>query len=180
MPTGRNKYITDEFIPIIVSGKITGSSDENYLRSAVDMTRAFTSAKLVLDCDSSVKLRNRVEGDKMLYTVKTAEDLIHQADISHRSPTWVYCNGNEELSKETMTLEDWLEARSDWVQNALDVMKKLIPKTRAKVVFLLFQENDGKRNQLHEIARMAFVSSFRNQCIVIAENKDVVANLKKS
>ena len=177
--TGGNKYITDEFIPIIVSGKITGSPNETELRKTLDLTRAFTSAKLVLDCDSSVNLRNRVENDKMLYTVRTAEDLILQADISHTSPTWVYCNGNDELSRESMSMEDWLEYRSDGIQNALDAMKKLIPKSRAKVVFLLFQGNHTGRDPLYEIARMSFVSSFRNQCIVIAENNDVVADLKK-
>ncbi|XP_053381828.1 sterile alpha motif domain-containing protein 9-like [Mercenaria mercenaria] len=179
MLTGGNKYITDEFVPIIVSGNITGLSKEETLRKELDMKRAFKSAKLVLDFDSSVKLRSKVEDDQMLFTVKTAEDLTLQADLSHTSPTWVYCNGNEELSKENMTMENWLEERSDGVKNALDVMKKLIPKTRAKVVFLLFQANSTERDPIHEAARMSILSSFRNQCIVIAENDEIIKDLKK-
>lgn len=182
MLTGGNKYITDEFIPIIVSGNISKSPKEAEIRQKLDIERAFASSKLILDFDNSVKLREKVEGDKKLYTVQTAEDLIVNNDISHTISTWVYCNGNEELSeqkKERMSIDNWLESRSDGVKNVLDCMKKLIPKTRAKVIFLLYQTNLTERDPIYEVARMAFVSAFRNQCIVIAETEDVVKELKQ-
>lgn len=179
MLTGGNKYVTDEFVPIIVSGKLSGSPREETIRNQLDVEQAFASSKLILDFDNSVELRKKVEREKVLFGVKTAEDIVSENEISYRSPTWVYCNGNKELSEDRMSIENWLEHRSDGVKNALDIMSKQIPKTRAKVVFLIFQRNMTERDPIYEIARMAFVSSFRNQCIVIAESEENTKELQK-
>ncbi|XP_053382578.1 sterile alpha motif domain-containing protein 9-like [Mercenaria mercenaria] len=180
MLTGGNTYVTDAFIPVIVSGKISGIPDELETRAHMkEMAMAFTSSAFVIDCDDSVLLRKDVEGNKRIFHVKTAEDLVTQNEISETSPTWLYCNGNNELSKEAMEIENWIDNRAEGVRKAFEKLKNIIPKSRAKIIFLVFQSNKAENDLLREIARMAFVTYFKNKCVILAEQDDDVSFVRK-
>lgn len=138
MLTGGKNYVTDAYVPIIVTGKVSGSSNEFDIRTEIEaMSMAFTSSILVLDCDDSVQLRKRIENGKRIFHVKMAENLLTDSEISHSSSTWLYVNGNKELSKGAMIIESWMDNRAEGVRKALENAKERIPKSRAKVIFII-------------------------------------------
>lgn len=182
--TGGNKYVTDAYIPIICSGDMSACKNEfdicNHLFS---MATAFTSATAVFDFNSSVELRNGVERGNTYFLVKMAEDYStkrprRESDLVGDSSIWLYSNGNEELGKDKMTSEMWYEYRLGGVKNALQQLRQEIPFKRGLMIFLVFQKTI-EYDPMLEIARESLLTIFKDECIVIAENEDILGEWRK-
>lgn len=184
--TRGNKYVTDELLPVMVLGRLSGSQRETEIRKALDIDRAVTSCELVLDFDSSVELRNKVEEDKTSFLIKTAENVSQSAksksetfDQSEYLPVWLYCNGNEDLETVAFGLPEWMRSRAEGVKKALGQLRKTIPKDRGLLIFLIFDAPSQYQDPLFEIARDALVSSYRDECIVISDKEENITYLKR-
>ncbi|XP_053381830.1 sterile alpha motif domain-containing protein 9-like [Mercenaria mercenaria] len=184
--TRGNRYVKDELVPIIISGKISDSIGEREIREQLDVDRAFTAAELVLDFDSSVRLRNKIEENKSSFLVKTAENILHpgkqkyeKTDISDHLPTWLYCNGNDEIQLPAKCLSDWMRERSDGVKNSLSQFRQMIPKERGILIFLVFDTPKQYQEPLFEVARDALLSTFRGECLVISDKDENITYLKQ-
>lgn len=184
--TRGNRYVKDELLPIIVLGRISGSQNESEIRNALDIDRAVTSAELVLDFDSSVEHRNKVEKNKTSFLIKTAENLSKSSmqrndvtDFTETLPIWLYCNGNNEIGNSDMQMSDWMRERSDGVKRQLNHLRQSIPKGRGIVIFLVFDVPSHSQEPLFEIARECLISLYRDECIVITDNEENVVYLKQ-
>lgn len=175
-----NDYVTDEFVPIIISGNISGCENEEQIRKDIDMQFAFTSAKAVLDFDASTQLRKQVENNSLTFHVKTAEDFICPDKNSiAQSPVWLHCNGNNDLSMSSYGMIEWANQRRPGVIKMLEAVRETIPKHRARVIFLIYHLDDNKRKDpLIEIARDAVMSMFTDECIFIASDESALFTLK--
>ncbi|XP_052236590.1 sterile alpha motif domain-containing protein 9-like [Dreissena polymorpha] len=174
--TGKgSKYVTDEYIPIIVSGNM---SDQVEIWNDISMASAFSSAKFVLDFDASPDLRKDVETDRSVFTVKTAENCLDKVQIENTSnPVWVYCNGNTEISQPRMKLKSWTKSRLAGVKSCLDTIRMFIPKGRARILFLLYGELTDQE-PLFYIAREMLASTFQDECIILTQHADNCKELR--
>lgn len=173
-----NAYVTDEFIPIIVTGNMSRCENGESIKKVMNVDIAFSSAKVVLDFDSSTELRKDTENTKRIFNVKTAEDFVSSDNLGpDNQPVWLYCNGNDDLKMKHMELKEWISARLKGVTNALRLYREIIPKFRARVLFLLygdFQPSDP----IFETARDAVRTYFPEECIFICQNKGTISSLK--
>ncbi|XP_045180495.2 uncharacterized protein LOC123539788 isoform X2 [Mercenaria mercenaria] len=182
--TGGNKFITDAFIPVICSGNMSGCLREAEIReSMVNMSIAFTTSAGVFDFDSSVDLRYLIENENNYFQVKVPEDFIskrcrRESDKTGESKIWLYSNGNEELRNERMETELWYSKRLAGVRAALDQIRQQIPVKRGLVIFLVFQ-TPIEQDPMLEIARETFLKTFKDECIVIAENDELLQDWRR-
>lgn len=174
-----NNYVTDEFVPIIISGNITGCLTEEQIRREIDLEFAFMSAKAVLDFDASTQLREQIEDNRLTFHVKTAEDFIRQEkNVFAHNPIWMYCNGNNELSMKSYEMKEWVDKRLPGVTKILETVRETIPKCRARVIFLIYDTVEKKKTPLIETARQALMSTFRDECVFIASDEKAFVTLK--
>ncbi|WAR16524.1 SAMD9-like protein [Mya arenaria] len=171
------KYVTDEYVPIIVTGKI-GRHDESDLRKHLKMDLAFTSSRFIIDLDSSSKLRTDIEKDTLIFNVKTAEDFM-QTDRPEltNEPTWLYCNGYDENNVGAMNVKEWAGRRLPGIKRALNMIRDNIPEGRALVLFMVYQQ-PTKVDPLFELVRDMMMSSFRGECVVVSSTENNIKDIK--
>ncbi|XP_052764421.1 sterile alpha motif domain-containing protein 9-like isoform X2 [Mya arenaria] len=171
------KYVTDEYVPIIVTGKI-GRHDESDLRKHLKMDLAFTSSRFIIDLDSSSKLRTEIEKDTLIFNVKTAEDFM-QTDRPEltNEPTWLYCNGYDENNVGAMNVKEWTGRRLPGIKRALNMIRDNIPEGRALVLFMVYQQ-PTKVDPLFELVRDMMMSSFRGECVVVSSKENNIKDIK--
>lgn len=174
-----NNYVTDEYIPIIVSGNISGCPNEKQIRGEISMEFAYKSAKVVLDFDASTQLRKKIENKKLTFDVKTAEDVTVESKVSiQQNPIWMYCNGNNDLSMNRQEMKDWVKNRFTGVIKLLQTMRDAIPYDRARLIFLIYNIPERKKDPFIETARQALISTFPNECVFIASDQNAFSALK--
>ena len=175
--TGGNKFVTDAYTPVIFCGDRTCENEMEIQEYLKNMSTAFMSSAAVFDFSSSVELRNSIEQEKKyIFKVKLAEDssskrFRHDSDMHGERALWIYSNGNDELGKSRMNIDLWYKIRLDGVKNTLMNLRQQIPSDRSLVIFLVFTRS-VERDPMLEIARDCFLSTFRGECIIIAENDD--------
>ncbi|XP_060552225.1 sterile alpha motif domain-containing protein 9-like isoform X2 [Ruditapes philippinarum] len=181
--TGGNRLVTDAFTPVMFCGDRTCENEMRIQEHLKGMTAAFTSCAAVFDFGSSVELRNSIEQEKYIFQVKLAEDSSskrsrHDSDLLWDRTLWIYSNGNDELGKGPMNIDLWYKKRLDGIRNTLSNIRQQIPSDRGLVIFLVFQ-SFVERDPMLEIARDCFLTTFRGECIIIAENDDIVQEWRK-
>ncbi|XP_052761865.1 sterile alpha motif domain-containing protein 9-like [Mya arenaria] len=176
--TGKGKkYVTDEYVPIIVTGKI-GRQDEIEFRKQLKMDLAFKSSCYIIDMDSSSTLRADIEKDTRIFNVKTAEDFMKtdKPELPNE-PMWLYCNGYDEKNLGAMKVKEWTDCRLPGIQLALNMIRDNIPKERALVIFMVYQQQT-KIDPIFELARDMMRSSFRRECVVVSSNEGNINDIK--
>jgi len=173
------KYVTDEYVPLIVSGRISGCQNESELRSQLGMQHVFLSAKFVVDMDVSSQLRSEMEGDKMVFNVKTADDMSRldsgMLDL-YSGPLWLYANGFVDKKENAMVIPEWNSKKYPGVNKALRLARDNIPPGRAKVVFFIYQKIE-KCDPLYELARDMMLNSFPDECVILSDKSENVQTL---
>ena len=174
------KYVTDEFVPLIISGRISGCRNQTELRDQLQMQHAFLSAKCVIDMEPSSRLRSDIEGDKRVFTVKTADDIGEETGLSdlYAGPLWLYANGFEDKNNKAMVISEWNSLRYQFIDRILTLARQNIPPGRAKVVLLIYQEID-KCDPLYELSRDMMLKKFPGECVVVSDNPQNVQALKE-
>ncbi|XP_052764200.1 sterile alpha motif domain-containing protein 9-like isoform X2 [Mya arenaria] len=176
--TGKGKkYVTDEYVPIIVTGKI-GRQNEIEFRKQLKMDLAFKSSCYIIDMDSSSTLRADIEKDTLIFNVKTAEDFLKtdRPELPNE-PMWLYCNGYDEKNLGAMKVKEWTDCRLPGIQLALNMIRDNIPKERALVIFMVYQQQT-KVDPIFELARDMMRSSFRRECVVVSSNEGNIKDIK--
>lgn len=168
--------VSEEFMPVFFLGSIP---DNISITNSLNIENALRSATAVFDFNSTTRLRKEVEHGSPYFTVKLAEDFNedHEYKTFERGESmWIYCNGNEDLQKFQMDIQEWTNKRLEGPINAMNFLRKCrIPNGRVRAIFLVFEKTSGKDPML-EIAREAFLKCFKQQCIIIAESHGVIEN----
>ena len=181
--TSGSNYVTDQYIPILCTGKITGTEHEKEIREYFDVPEAFLSSPAVFDFDPATDLRKQVENQDTVFRVLTTENNITRDSNVLATPNrmWMYCNGNNDLNIPEMTTQEWYQRRYHIVKDVIEVCRQKAPRRRAMVIFLVYGKFNGK-DPLLEMAEECFKSQYRDNCrvIVIAKSDEIVSELKSS
>ncbi|XP_071088873.1 sterile alpha motif domain-containing protein 9-like [Haliotis cracherodii] len=178
---GGSEVIEDEIEPILMLSPLDISMDKAFIRETLSFIEHF-DAKVTFDFDPNSDskglyhyLANDCEQVFELLTTdnfdKEKKDFSEELMVTPHN-RWILSNGYSGLDKHPLSAFDWKQMRLDGFKEALRLFK--IPKNRAIVVIFLFSH---KYEALTE-ASAEILMAFKDQWMVIAENKDIAKSWK--
>ena len=181
-----NKYVTDFFQPVIITGNISGCKNEERIREQLEIESASTSSKMVMDFDCSSSLCRKIENNNSIFTIRTAENVYsdkHFGDLLSKNPVWIYCNGYDKSSKqeekEQLKIREWRLKRQKGISKAINEIKNRYAGS-IKVIILVFEEC-AQNNPLFKVTRDLIENDYPDKCdvVIISDEEGFIQEIKK-